>query len=198
MSNQFSRSKSLLIFQQQYQRQERELMRELIKICNTCHRVLSVNNFYWKNKEKGYRRSSCKKCNKNRATLYKLCNQEHVKEYQKQYMKRYYENNKKHLKQKSSEYKINNCGKVNALTTKRKAMKLNQTPDNANLSIIQFYYTVCDTMGGYEVDHIKPLSKGGLHHQDNLQILEAGLNREKHAKWPLTEKEKIRYKGYRL
>ena len=34
----------------------------------------------------------------------------------------------------------------------------------------------------YEVDHIKPISKGGLHHQDNLQILEKILNNKKRAK----------------
>ena len=34
----------------------------------------------------------------------------------------------------------------------------------------------------YHVDHIKPLSKGGLHHQDNLQILTATENLRKGAK----------------
>jgi len=32
---------------------------------------------------------------------------------------------------------------------------------------------------GYEVDHIIPLSKGGLHHQDNLQYLTVLENRQK-------------------
>jgi hypothetical protein len=81
---------------------------------------------------------------------------------------------------------------------KRYAMKLKQTSADANLDLIQFYYTVSETMKDYEVDHWKPLSKGGLHHEDNLQLLEKGLNREKLAKWPLTEEEKIRYKGFKL
>lgn len=37
---------------------------------------------------------------------------------------------------------------------------------------------------GYEVDHIIPLSKGGLHHQDNLQYLTAEENRRKSNKLP--------------
>lgn len=81
---------------------------------------------------------------------------------------------------------------------RRNAKKLKQTPVDANIDLIQFYYTVSETMEDYEVDHWKPLSRGGLHHEDNLQLLEKGLNREKLAKWPLTEEEKIRYKGFKL
>jgi len=83
-------------------------------------------------------------------------------------------------------------------TQKRYTMKLKQIPADANLDLIQFYYTVSETMKGYEVDHIKPLNKGGLHHEDNLQLLPKHLNRSKSNKWPLTEKEKIKYKGLRL
>lgn len=35
---------------------------------------------------------------------------------------------------------------------------------------------------GYEVDHIVPVSKGGLHHQDNLQYLPKEVNRKKSNK----------------
>ena len=35
---------------------------------------------------------------------------------------------------------------------------------------------------GYEVDHIIPLSKGGLHHEDNLQYLTVLENRQKSNK----------------
>lgn len=85
-----------------------------------------------------------------------------------------------------------------ACIQKRNAMKLNQTPLDANLDIIQFYYIVASTMADVHVDHIQPLSKGGLHHEDNLQILDAHLNLEKASKWPLTEEEQIKYKGFRL
>ena len=36
---------------------------------------------------------------------------------------------------------------------------------------------------GHEVDHIKPLSKGGAHHPDNLQIITAEENRRKADKY---------------
>ena len=34
----------------------------------------------------------------------------------------------------------------------------------------------------YEVDHIKPLSKGGLHHPDNLRVITRTANRKKGAR----------------
>lgn len=86
----------------------------------------------------------------------------------------------------------------NAKNAKCRARKLNQTPQDSNLDLIQLYYTVSETMKGYEVDHIKPLSKGGLHHKDNLQLLPKHLNLSKSNKWPLTKEEKVKYRGIRL
>lgn len=48
---------------------------------------------------------------------------------------------------------------------------------NANKEKIKQIYENCPV--GYEVDHIIPLSKGGLHHEDNLQYLTIKENRSK-------------------
>ncbi len=58
--------------------------------------------------------------------------------------------------------------------------KKNQTPPDADLEIIKDFYKNCPE--GYEVDHIHPISKGGLHHQDNLQYLTIFENRSKSNK----------------
>lgn len=82
-----------------------------------------------------------------------------------------------------------------------RAAKLNQTPDNANLQKIQLYYIICAYLNEpceipmWHVDHIKPISKGGLHSEDNLQILTAELNLQKSNKYPLTDEEQVLYKG---
>lgn len=52
-----------------------------------------------------------------------------------------------------------------------------QTPINADRKLIQQIYENCPE--GYEVDHIIPISKGGLHHQENLQYLPWLENRRK-------------------
>ena len=132
-------------------------------------------------------------------------NADHVKKRRKQY----YENNKERCKEQGRKWRIknsehrkqyqrNNKDKRNASLAKHRARKLNQTPLNANMELIQFYYTVAVTLKDYQVDHIKPLFKGGLHHEDNLQLLEASLNQQKRDKCPLTPEEEIKYKGHKL
>lgn len=51
---------------------------------------------------------------------------------------------------------------------------------NANSNKIKEIYANCPP--GHEVDHIIPLSKGGLHHEDNLQYLTIRENRRKYNK----------------
>jgi hypothetical protein len=50
-----------------------------------------------------------------------------------------------------------------------KARKRNAIIDDTDLSLIRKIYENCPK--GYHVDHIIALSRGGLHHQDNLQYL---------------------------
>jgi len=58
-----------------------------------------------------------------------------------------------------------------------RAKKLRQFAPDADVKKIREIYK--NRPAGYEVDHIKPLSKGGLHHEDNLQYLPTLVNRKK-------------------
>lgn len=60
--------------------------------------------------------------------------------------------------------------------TKRK----NQTPQSEDIKGLQKFYENCPE--GYEVDHIIPISKGGLHSLENLQYLTKSENRKKSNK----------------
>lgn len=53
-------------------------------------------------------------------------------------------------------------------------------PCNADKVKLKEFYQNCPE--GYEVDHIIPLSRGGLHHPDNLQYLTREQNRSKSNK----------------
>jgi len=81
----------------------------------------------------------------------------------------------------------------NAKSAKRRGLKLNQTPPEADMEEINIIYKICSDMNRragrvlFHVDHIIPLSKNGLHHQDNLQILYARDN--------LSKASKILYEG---
>lgn len=58
-----------------------------------------------------------------------------------------------------------------------RAKLLAQTPPDADRKAILEFYKNCPT--GYDVDHIIPISKGGLHTLSNLQYLTAFENRSK-------------------
>ena len=76
--------------------------------------------------------------------------------------------------------------KKNSRAAKRRARKLNQTPDltQSQKDLIMGYYLEAkrlteETGIPHEVDHIIPICKGGLHHPDNLQVLTKEENRKK-------------------
>jgi hypothetical protein len=58
-----------------------------------------------------------------------------------------------------------------------RARKLKATCSSADLKLIKLIMEHCPE--GYEVDHIVSMSKGGKHHQDNLQYLPSLENKKK-------------------
>lgn len=178
--------------------------------CKICLKEYQ-KKWYEDNKEwcKEYRRNNKESISKV-TKLYREKYKDKYKKYMKQWYennkdsyKQHYQDNKKYMSEQNKLYKRNNKFKINALTAKRRSVKRNQTLYNIDKEKINYMYYVANTMtkecgAEYQVDHIKPLSKGGLHHQDNLQILEASVNLNKGAKWPLTKEEKIKYKGLTL
>lgn len=73
----------------------------------------------------------------------------------------------------------------------RKMRKKNALSENANKKILQLIYK--NVPEGYQVDHIIPISKGGLHHEDNLQYLPASENFRKSNKLDYEPKGVIKW-----
>ena len=69
--------------------------------------------------------------------------------------------------------------RVKAAVYAYRARKKNAIPADADLDLIKKIYE--SAPAGYQIDHIIPLSKGGLHHQDNLQYLPISENCRKGA-----------------
>lgn len=70
----------------------------------------------------------------------------------------------------------------NSVAANRRAKIKNASIDlttEEKKSIMKIYLNCPE---GYEVDHIKPISKGGKHHPDNLQYLTISENRKKGSK----------------
>ena len=194
------------------------------KICSKCCVEKPISNFCKDKAKKDGLSCSCRLCCSKRNKKYNKDHKEqkdqyyqnnikqilenrknHYKENEesiKQYNKNRYQNNTQQIREQQKEYYQDNKEIHIAKAAKREAIKLNQMPKDADKQAIEQLYKICseknDSSIYFHVDHIQPLSKGGLHHQDNLQILEAKLNLEKGSKWPLTDKEQIRYTGLRL
>lgn len=187
--------------------------------CKKCSRNMSA---LWHEDNKEHQ----KQYNKQYQKQYRINNKDYIQnnqkqyrinnsEYNKQYQKQYYQNNKEHFKQWSinnkekilkynKQYKKDNPEKVAVNNIKYRLMKDDQTPElnKKEQNRIDKLYKICSHLNydkiDFHVDHIQPLSKGGLHHPDNLQILPNWLNNEKYNKWPLTEQEQIKYEGFRI
>ena len=84
----------------------------------------------------------------------------------------------------------NNKGARNAITAKRRATLLKQTPSWADIEKIKLFYITADRISKetgipHEVDHIIPLQGkfvSGLHIHNNLQIITQSKNRSKRNK----------------
>ena len=127
---------------------------------------------------------------------------------EKEYARQYYKENKKQIKEKQKEYREknyekvyaqnriygklwnkNNKGKKNSITYKYRTKKLNAIEKDSDMEKIKQFYVLAEKltiqMGEkYCVDHIRPLIKGGKHHQDNLQVITLIENSRKGAKYP--------------
>ena len=129
---------------------------------------------------------SCVECHKRRS-LEKLNDKELMAKYrtpEKEYerVKKWRSNNYEKVRNQwlNPEHKHTRQDK----DAKRRARKKDQMPPDADLTAIKLIYKQCveiteQTGVPHEVDHIIPLSKGGLHHQDNLQIITRDENRKK-------------------
>jgi len=105
-----------------------------------------------------------------------------LKAYEKQKAK-----NPELLRQKCREWQKRNKAKVTAYAQAREALKRKAIPFDAWISIIDLNYEIAERISRclgikHQVDHIFPLSKGGSHCHQNLQIIPAKFNRMKSAK----------------
>jgi 5-methylcytosine-specific restriction endonuclease McrA len=150
------------------------------KTCTLCGVCGDVSLFQKDKKAAGGFRNRCKRCANSLNYSWKKNNPEYMPEYLSSYNPKYAKANR---------------SKLNSKEAKRRATKLKQTPDLSEKEkemIDDFYWLARDlrvvTGEEYHVDHIHPISKGGLHHPDNLQILPSDLNIKKSNKVHLSAK----------
>jgi 5-methylcytosine-specific restriction endonuclease McrA len=124
------------------------------------------------------------------------------KEKVRAYSAKYYLKNREEILAKGAEYAKKNKDKAvartlayykrhperpRALQAKRRARLQEALCPSANQAIIRTFYDAAQRISAcigipFHVDHVTPISRGGLHHQANLQLLPGAINSRKSNK----------------
>ena len=163
-----------------------------MKVCNKCGESKSFESFPKRKKRDGSLtfRGECKFCQSEYNKNYRQINKDYFKEYDLKYSK---DNSAKKV-ENAKVWKKRNIGKVNAITAKRRASKLQATPSwlsEKDQKQIKRIYTACSNVSErtgkpHHVDHIVPLQGEnvcGLHVPWNLAIIPASMNLSKSNKF---------------
>jgi len=146
----------------------------------------------------------CRKCTRVKSYIYKKTNKKYFEEWNAKnpnYKSDYYKKNKEEILRKNKAWKEANKDLVKKIQKewykkdyknnrdkyyhKRNLRRAKLDEQTANLSksevneIKILFRWAQELPGKWHVDHIIPLSKGGKHHPDNLQLIPAGQNSSK-------------------
>ena len=152
-----------------------------MRTCTICKEEKPLVEFNKNNRTKDALSPYCRPCQAQKKREWSAANKEHVKEYRAFH----YAEFKEDEAESGASYRKANPHKRNHWQAKRRSrMSIGLTPTEKE-QIENMYWLVRDLKAisgqDYHVDHIHPLSKGGLHHPDNLQVLPADINIKKGA-----------------
>ena len=161
----------------------------MTKVCSKCGESKSLEDFPKRKYKDGtlHYRNECKACMSAYNKTYREENKVTIKNRRAEYSKR----TSKRNVERAMEWKKQNPQKVNFYTAKRRATKLNATPEWANQEQIKRIYAACANITKrtgveHHVDHIIPLQGEnvcGLHVENNLAIIPAKMNLQKSNKY---------------
>jgi hypothetical protein len=151
-----------------------------MKHCNACNTTKNTTEFYIKRSSSGGLMSKCKECSKAAKRKWAKENRELLREYDKKYYER--EDRKEYMKAYLSNHMKENKAQWNARSAKRRASKLQRTPEwltDDHLWMIEEVYELAQlrskvTGVDHHVDHVVPLrgkTVSGLHVPWNLQVI---------------------------
>lgn len=161
-----------------------------LKTCSFCRERVLFYDFFGKSSVCSYCVREQKKRKKEVRLSYRKKNRHKLSERASFWNKI----NKQKYSLYQKEYRIKNKPKVSAIMAKRRAKKLNATPEwlsEEQKDFIKSLYFFCNSVSGvvgkrYHVDHIVPLTNKkvcGLHVPWNLQVIPAKDNLEKSNKF---------------
>jgi hypothetical protein len=150
------------------------------KICSKCKKEFKATYEFFvadKRASDGLQ-SNCRDCGRKVSRRYYRNNKETCKQRTLKWQK----DNKERCNKKGMRWKKKNPDKLAIKEARRRARKRSQCPsltDDEKQQIIDIYKNSKELGSNWQVDHIMPLAKGGLHHPDNLQIVLKEYNQKK-------------------
>jgi hypothetical protein len=187
-----------------WNREWREKNREITRQWARASRVKNADKI--KRWQHEYYKANAEKIKK-RVKEYTACNQDKAKTWKKTYNKEgrrlyfktqrgteEYKNrlakwvveNRERIRKHKKKWKLNNPEALLSMSAKRRDAKKTAC-QGYNKLYVNSFYTISRRISEclrypFHVDHIMPLARGGMHHQDNLQILSKKKNLSKGAK----------------
>ena len=169
--------------------------------CKSCHKAWSKKKRETEAEHMRAKSNAWKKANRRRINNYQrdyyLNNIEKYKTYKSEWRRKnkdkilekkaeWRRKNKDKVREESRNYKKRNPHKVNARNKERHCKKLNLTPplttyDKERIEALYKEAKQLEKKTGapYHVDHVWPISKGGVHHWCNLEVIPAARNLSK-------------------
>jgi len=149
--------------------------------CCTCKEEKTVNLFYpSKHTPSGYTRE-CNDCIKRRSSEWQKLRKDH----RKKYLAERYQRQKETIKSRVAKWKKENKESVSASNAKRRRRVIEGIESSSLVkTVVKSFYSFSRdleliTGKKHHVDHVIPLSKGGLHVPWNLQVITATENLKK-------------------
>lgn len=175
---------------------------ETTKICTCCNTEKSLHEFYFR-KDSGKYRNECKECRNNQTKLNKTAKHSYYSEYAKKYRennkieirekskKHYYENRDDILKRRNLKRKTPD-GRLKRRNERltRRSLEKNGDIDNSYIKEITKNRSECYWCGvsikgkPFHIDHYIALCRGGTHTKGNIVLTCPTCNMSKNKKDP--------------
>jgi hypothetical protein len=173
-----------------------------LKLCTSCQKELSTDNFHKRKQSKDGFCTKCKDCQSEYYKNWSKDNKGNLRQYHRVWAKenrdivrknwsKWHENNREHWNQYQSDRSKKNPEQKNLYTRARYALKKNSAGSHTVSQLKEIRarqnnkcnYCGSDATKGH-IDHIIPLTRCGTNYASNLQLLCVSCNTSKSNKMP--------------
>lgn len=154
------------------------------KICTKCKAEKPLDDFHTAKHHKDGRRSACKECGNAVSRKWMEANSDRFREYKAQWVKA----NPDKVKAQAVNWHKNHPGRTAERVARRRALRLAYEGSHYTardvIMLMESQAGLCSycgvVLGGYHVDHVVPLSRGGDNSADNIVLACQSCNLSKH------------------